>query len=230
MSPRPIRAVLFDFGGTLYDYGTLARGEAESTAALLEWAGVDADQEQVLRARRETSREVFRDYLARPFYRHRDLFDDSLRALIAALGGHIDDALLKRYRKLQWEGHARHLELRPGTTDTLTALRTRGLHVGMVSNIDDDQLDHMLDFTELRPYFDSILSSESARSCKPDLGIFRQALERAHCAPDQALFVGDSRTADVAGANRAGIHSVLLWHRSDRNPPEEVVESFDSLE
>jgi 2-haloalkanoic acid dehalogenase type II len=213
---RPIRAVLLDFGGTLYDYASLARAEAESLRALLEWVGIEVDRETLRQTQRDVSRPVFREYMTRPYYLHKDLFEDAMRAVVESLGGSADDALLARYRRLQWNGHARDLELRPGTLDTLEALRGRGLHVGMVSNIDNDQLEHMLDFTRLRPYFDSILSSESARSCKPDPAIFEQALEQAGCRPDQALFVGDSRSADIAGANRSGLHSVLLWHRDDR--------------
>jgi FMN phosphatase YigB (HAD superfamily) len=37
------RAVLFDFGGTLYDYAVLAEAERESLLALVRWAGSDAD-------------------------------------------------------------------------------------------------------------------------------------------------------------------------------------------
>jgi FMN phosphatase YigB (HAD superfamily) len=33
------------------------------------------------------------------------------------------------------------------------------------------------------------------------------------------LFVGDARPQDIAGANQAGMRSVLLWHRNDRPPP-----------
>lgn len=216
-----IEAVLFDFGGTLYDYSTLARAEAESTGALLEWAGVKLDSGALQQHRRESSRAVFTQYLSQPYYLHRDLFSDSMRAFVEAAGGTVDDELLARYRKIQWEGHARDLELRPGTTETLSRLRERGLHIGMVSNIDDDQLDHMLEFTKLRPYFDAILSSESAKSCKPDREIFRQALESAGCQPDAALFVGDSRSADIAGANDCGLRSVLIWNRTDREVPDE---------
>ena len=216
-----IRAVLFDFGGTLYDYGSLARAESESLAALLEWGGVEASAEDTLHARREASRAVFQDFMGRPYYLHRDLFENTMRAVVEALGGRVDDEMLRRYRELQWKGHARDLVLRPGTTETLSTLRERGIHVGMVSNIDDDQLEHMLDFTALRPYFHSILSSESAGSCKPDPGIFRQALDRAGCPADRALFVGDSRSADIAGANDAGLRSVLIWHRDDRPVPDD---------
>ncbi len=214
-----LRAVLFDFGGTLYDYGSLARAEGESLSQLLEWAGIGAPLEQVRLAQRESARKVFADYLSRPFYMHRALFDDTLRELLASFGVDAKAEWLDRYRAAQWEGHARDLELRPGVTETLSTLRARGLHVGMVSNIDEDQLEHLLEISAVRPYFDAILSSERAGSCKPDSAIFERALRSAGCGPHEALFVGDSRPADVAGANAPRLRSVLIWHRSDRPPP-----------
>ena len=38
-------AVLFDFGGTLFDYETVAPGERESIIELARWAGVEAEPE-----------------------------------------------------------------------------------------------------------------------------------------------------------------------------------------
>jgi len=219
--PTPdIRAVLFDFGGTLYDYATLAAAERESLAELADWAGVDADLATVLSAHRDAMRRVFRQYLTRRFYMHRDLFRDAVVGMLNALGTHVDDEQLERYRERQWERHARDFTLRDGVAETLQALRGRGLHLGVVSNIDDDQLVHLMALSELEPSFDSILSSEQARACKPDPAIFAMALQRANCRPDQALFVGDTLGQDIAGANQAGLHSVLLWHRDDREPPD----------
>ncbi len=214
-----IRAVLFDFGGTLYDYATLEPAERESLVELVRWAGVEAEPRVVHMAHRDAMRRVFRQYLSRRFYMHRDLFRDAVVAMLNALGAHVDDAQLERYRERQWERHVRDFSLREGVVETLQALRERGLHLGVVSNIDDDQLVHLMALSELQPYFDSILSSEQAGSCKPDAEIFSVALRRANCRPDQALFVGDTLAQDVAGANQAGLHSVLLWHRADREPP-----------
>ncbi len=45
-------AVLFDFGGTLYDYRTLERANRESLVALAGWVGVVADEEGLARAHR----------------------------------------------------------------------------------------------------------------------------------------------------------------------------------
>lgn len=215
----PVRAVLFDFGGTLYDYMTLASAEGESLVELARAAGVEADPSVILHCHRQALRRVFHTYLAQRFYLHRDLFRDAVLGMLEDLGASAAVPQLERYRAVQWQRHARDFVLREGVLDTLQALRARGVHLGLVSNIDEDQLQHLLDVARIGPYFDSALSSERAGSCKPDPGIFAAALQRAHCRPEEALFVGDTIAQDIAGANRAGMRSVLLWHRDDRDPP-----------
>jgi 2-haloalkanoic acid dehalogenase type II len=215
----PTRAVLFDFGGTLYDYATLAAGDLECLLSLVRWAGIEAEPDALRRAQRDAMRQVFQAYLPRRFYLHRDMFRDAAAAFVTSFGLEPTPDLLERYRQMQWELHRRDFALREGVIDTLRELRRRGLHIGMVSNIDDDQLEHLIEVAELREHFDSLLSSETAGSCKPDPGIFEEALRRAGCAPAEALFVGDTLAADVAGANRAGLRSVLLWHRDSSPPP-----------
>ena len=212
------RAVLFDFGGTLYDYAPLAPGDAESILALARWAGLAAELPEIRRAQREAMRAVFRDYLPRRYYLHRDLFRDAAAGTMRGLGVEPDAEHLDRFRDLQWALHKRDFQLRPGVVETLQALRERGLHVGMVSNIDEDQLAHLLEVAGVRPYFDSLLSSEAAGACKPHAAIFEEALRRAGCAPGEALFVGDTLAQDIAGANAMGMRSVLIWHRDDKQP------------
>lgn len=215
-----IRAVLFDFGGTLYDYASLEAAERESLVDLARSAGVDAEPRAIHRAHRDALRTVFREYLPRPYYLHRDMFRDAVAGMLQSFGVAADAAQLDRYRERQWQRHARDFRLRPGVLETLDALRARGVHLGMVSNIDDDQLEHLIAVSGLAEQFAWLLSSEQARSCKPDQGIFVEALRRAGCRPEEALFVGDALLQDIAGANRAGLRSVLLWHRDDRDPPE----------
>jgi FMN phosphatase YigB (HAD superfamily) len=53
---------------------------------------------------------------------------------------------------------------------------------------------------------------------KPAPGIFLYALDALSVAPEQAVMVGDSLTADVAGAQDAGIFAIWkpkprLWHQ-----------------
>lgn len=63
--------------------------------------------------------------------------------------------------------------------------------------------------------FRSLLCSEEAQSCKPDSGIFQVALQRAGCAPDEAVFVGDTPQHDIAGAVAAGMRAVLIEETTD---------------
>jgi len=219
---KPVRAVLFDFGGTLYDYDTLLPGDRESLLHLAKLAGGDADDDTVYRAYRGALRTAYRDYLERSYYLHADMFRDALEGMLRALGLAATEEQVAAYREMQWKLHQRDFQLREGVRETLDELRRRGLALGIVSNIDKDQLEHLGRLAELPRYFDWLLSSEEAGSCKPDAGIFAEALRRARCAPEEALFVGDSLSADIAGANAAGIRSVLLWHRADKPPPAEA--------
>src|SRR5215470_2354385 len=102
-----VRAVLFDFGGTLYDYGTLESAERESLVELA----------------RSAIRRVFHSYLPRRFYLHRDLFRDALVGMLEDFGVRVDPGLLDRHRAQQWERHARDFTLREGVNETLQALR-----------------------------------------------------------------------------------------------------------
>lgn len=216
---QPLRAVLFDFGGTLFDYADLAGAQLESLEAFGRELGLSSTGAELARAHRSATASAFRDYLPRPYYLHRDFFADAIRGTTRNVGLEIDDTQLERWFAIQHERRARDFRLRPGVLETLRELRARGLHLGIVSNIDEDDLHHLIDLGGLRSHFDSLLSSEAAGSCKPDQGIFKVALDRAGCLPDEALFVGDSIAADVAGANQAGLRSVLLWHRDDKRPP-----------
>ncbi len=214
------RAVLFDFGGTLFDYETLAPGERAVLISLARWAGIEADERDIRRTYREALKRVFHEYLPRPYYLHSHLFGEVLHVMAKEYGVAISDDLLARYRAAQFERRAQDFVLRDGVRETLEQLRIRGLHLGIVSNVDDDHFTHMLELSQLELYFDSLLTSEQAQSCKPDPGIFREALRRADCAPEEAFFVGDSVQQDIAGANQLGLRSVLMWSRDDQPPPD----------
>src|SRR5215470_16525020 len=129
-----VRAVLFDFGGTLFDYTILAKGERDSIVALARWAGATGEPTEILRAYRAALKRVFYQYLPRSYYLHRDLFRDVLLAMAEDLTLTITEEQLARYRALQYERRERDFVLREGVYDTLKALRARGCHLGIVSN------------------------------------------------------------------------------------------------
>ena len=206
----PLRAALFDFGGTLFSYAPLGA----STLDLLRRGAVRlevwAEAPELGRAYREASREAYTAVAKDSFYMHRDLFREILAGFSRRIGGEANDEfldwLLAEQRKLLLE----RFELRAGCLETLGALGRQGLHLGVVSNIDDDYLGPMIGRAGLDRVLDAWTSSEEARSCKPDAAIFLRALEKAGAKPEETIFVGDSREHDVVGARALGMTTLLI--------------------
>ncbi len=120
--------------------------------------------------------------------------------------------------------------LRDDAAATLRALRDLGLHVQIVSNIDDEQFEPMIDRLGLRQLVDATTTSEQAGSCKPDRRIFEIALSKAGCEPSRALFVGDTPSHDVAGAAAVGMRTAWLAvdarTGTDAGAPDHVIHAL----
>lgn len=106
----------------------------------------------------------------------------------------------------------------PDVHDGLARLRPH-LRLCVVSNADDDHLLHALAENGLE--FEFALSSEAARSYKPRLPIFAEALHRLGLPPGEVLYVGDSPLMDVLGARHAGL-PVAWINRLDAAFPEHL--------
>jgi FMN phosphatase YigB (HAD superfamily) len=89
------------------------------------------------------------------------------------------------------------------------------LHLGGISNADDSELDAMVTTLGVREIFHHLLSSETARCCKPHPAIFQQAPAEAGCAAAEAVFVGDTPATDMAGAAALGMRTVLIEDPTD---------------
>lgn len=208
------RAVLFDFGGTLFSYGDMRPQFDRMLRELAERHGLRPSAEELRAAYREAFARTIRRYADRPFYLHRELFGDAHRASLEALGASPgpDDAEL--FYRRQTEVGLAAMRPREDVGEALAGLRERGLHLGIVSNIDEDQFRLLWERAELGSYFDATTTSEEARSCKPHPAIFHRALEKAGgIPPEEVLFVGDSPEQDVAGARALGMQTALIAER-----------------
>ena len=205
-----IRAIFFDLGGTLFSNRDIPRVCMPVLAEAVRRLDLEEGLQRLGPAFVEATRRVNASYVDRPYYLHRDLFIDSAAALVEILGLESSEAFGEWFYEAQRDALVGGVELRDDCVETLGELRSRGFLLAIVSNIDDDFLEPMLDNLELRPHFDQWVSSETAGSCKPHAGIFQHALEQAACGPEQVVFVGDSRVHDIQGARAAGLRSVLI--------------------
>jgi 2-haloalkanoic acid dehalogenase type II len=209
-SPHLISDVFFDFGGTLFSYAALGRQTFDTVTRAAHRLGVEAPAAELGASFARASREAWAAFAGRPYYLHRDLFQEAFRRWALAHGAAPDQGLLDWMHEQQRDALLERFSLREGCLETLAELRQRGLRLSIVSNIDDDYLHPMLARAGLDRLLHHWSSSEEARSCKPDPGFFRYACRKAGCAPEQVLFVGDSLEHDIAGARPLGMTTVLI--------------------
>ena len=213
-----IRAVLFDF------YGTLARAVAwgPSHEEVFERHGYTLDpgawdrvaELDLLDGVEHVEQSASRDrYVA--WERER------LRERAAACGVGEDD-LERLVADLHDATKTYTLEPYPEAAAVLKALRDGGVTVAVCSNWDWD-LDRALASTGVAGLVDVVVTSAQAGARKPHPRIFRHTLERCGGEPAEALFVGDTWVPDVEGPRAVGMAAVHVRRDRDGDPGPEAV-------
>jgi len=211
-SRRPVRAVLFDFHGTLaqvedpVDWVLAAAAVCGTTLGRATATGLADRLVSVGRAGGPVPGRI-PPHLAE-VYAERDLSAHAHRAaytgLFATVTSGIDglpEALYERV--LAVEGWAVYAD----TVPTLRALRAAGIPVAVVSNIGFDIRPMLTAWGAADLVDEAVLSYEFGR-CKPDPAIFRYACEALGVAPEHTLMVGDT-PADAA-AVIAGCAALIM--------------------
>lgn len=199
---RPIRAVLFDWGDTLFSSPDAPR------------VIVDAARERGVRVSDEDARALWTEIWAagktpEELAKGRDLSLDLHRSawtslferadrLVPGLSPVLYDRVMAQD---QWVPYR-------DTEPTLRALRERGVRIGIVSNV-PVELAPIFEAQGLRGYVDAFTQSYEVGAEKPDPAIFLEACRRLGVPPEEALMVGDHAIAD-GGALRAGLRFLHL--------------------
>ena len=124
----------------------------------------------------------------------------------------------------------------PDAAPALAALKAGGFRLGVIANQNPGTAERLANWNLLQ-YFDLVVASAEAGAAKPDAAIFRMALDRAGCAPEQAVMAGDRLDNDVAPANRLGMHTVRILRglgalyspQSPEEKPENTIRVLEEL-
>ena len=144
------------------------------------------------------------------------------------------DALIVAYREYQMANHDRLVRCYDGIADTVAALRDRGHELAIVTSKSDALAMRGLAHVGLARYMDTIVGCDSSSRHKPDPEPVQIALHRLGCAPEDAIFVGDS-IFDITAGNAAGVKTIaVLWGAAkkdefDSNRPNAYVSKSSDL-
>ena len=216
-----LRAVLFDVDFTLARPGPELGPEGYVRAG--ERHGLTLDSNRY---------EEARDAAVVDLRRHPELeHDDEIwfrftERIVRGMGGDADaayDCAVEITRG--WERHE-NFDLYDDVLDTIAALRSAGLRIGLVSNSARDVREfarhHGLDV-------DAGISSFHHGHSKPHASIFRAVLDLLDVEPAEALMVGDTIADDIEGAVALGMRAVLLDREGLRPEFEPRVETLHEL-
>jgi putative hydrolase of the HAD superfamily len=218
----PIKAVLFDLGGTLLHYHDDRAEDSRRRFRRVTLAGVKAIYDHLVgegytlptleEAGAVVDNHIGAAYLASLKELHGGSVEAPLRAALAELGVALDDEGWAALRPLFYHEIDTIVFPREGLQSTIAALHEAGYKLGVISNtfwaadLHDSHLARydLLDFFPVRVY------SCDMPATKPHPSIFTAALERLGVSPAEAAYVGDLPDVDVAGAQKAGMYGVLI--------------------
>lgn len=186
--PGRIRAVLYDFDGTLADSTELImRCYRHTMSTHLGHVPPDEDWLSGFGMTLETQ--------LRRYARHEDEMGEML-ATWRAYQNTIHDDLLRPF---------------PGAAETVAELDRRGFLLAIVTSKHRRTTLRGMNLCGIVPHFDVIVTPEDVTQPKPHPEPVLFALEKLGVAPEEALFVGDS-PHDVASGKAAGTKTAgVLW-------------------
>jgi putative hydrolase of the HAD superfamily len=212
-----LRAVLFDWGGTLMSDEWSDEIALEGHTAGLAALGRDGlpDAEAFTRYLREHEIELFP--------RSEDEID--IAAVMAESfrdqGVDLTDDDVRLFLQASQDVWSSYYVLADSTHALLEALGARGLKLAVVSNTASPQwlLQPILEQQGIAERVDAIVLSSEVGKRKPHPAIFERALSELDVDASEALFVGDRLGADVLGASRVGMKTIqAVWFRADEGP------------
>jgi HAD superfamily hydrolase (TIGR01549 family) len=228
---RRIRAALFDLDDTLFDHQHCARASLEAVRNRHECFRC-LPLEEVARAHAALLEELHVEVLAGRL----DIDGARLqrfRRLFLSAGVTASDTLVRDAAAGYRQAYLAARRTVAGAAVLLQRVRAEAAVVVVSNNILDEQ-QNKLQHCGLDNLVDILVVSAEEGISKPDPAIFLRAVARAGCTPDAAVMVGDSWSADVAGARAAGVRAVWFNRhglpRPERADDVAELRSFEPVE
>lgn len=184
-----VKAVVFDFDGTLCDTGV---GVKKSAKYALDAFGIKSPEWEEL------------DFFIGPplLVTFQERFNQSVTDA---------EKLVKKYRERYTNIGLYESEFYNGIPQLIKDLKSQGFKLGIASSKPINYVEELLIKADLQAYFDYISAVSFNADCESKQSILERCLNELGVEPNDAIMVGD-RFYDMDGARGAGVDSVgVLW-------------------
>jgi len=183
-----IRAIVFDFDGTILDTESVAY---DAFRGIFEQYGLELSLARW--ARGIGTWGAF----------------DPYEELEQGLGRPVDRTEIERNYELTYAEKVKNLLLRPGVVDTLEEARRLGLRIGLATSSRRSSVEPHLREYGLLPYFEAIHTADEVAKVKPDPALYRLAVTSLGVQPHEAVAIEDSVNG-LRAAKAAGLYGVAV--------------------
>ncbi len=213
MMTKRIAGILFDLGDTLLDFGKVDVSSLFESGARRAFEYLDSLGHQLpsfTKYHRQQLWAIRWNFLKSRFTRREFNALETLGRL-SNKTGQLSEAQAVELAWRWYEPLSRCATVEDGLRETLQRFLDDGLSLGVVSNtfIPGPVLDRHLAAEGLLELLPVRVYSCDVRFRKPSREIFEIALKQTDLQAEETLFVGDSISADIQGANAVGMISVL---------------------
>jgi HAD superfamily hydrolase (TIGR01549 family) len=225
MRMRDTDGVLFDYGRTLVTFTPYPKDEL--LAVIREYRPrIEAAMGMQAPAAESILREVLQPLEAYVSSESEDEVDyvDVYRDTWHGAGLNLPDDLLHEILDSEQKVWDCAVRVDPDTPIVLTALRERGLRLGICSNapFPPAMMRRQMESNGITPMVDAIVFSSEVGKRKPSPELYRAALDALGTSPERTLFVGDRVREDYEGPRAAGMRAVIVAAHAEDPPPDGI--------
>jgi putative hydrolase of the HAD superfamily len=221
---KGIRAITFDFGGTLASGNLDKRSYRNALLRYLHAIGYSGSEAQLGKARKGML-----ERLAKARKHNMEIrFEDLYQGLLFKLGLHTEPEIIDHIHQLYVKFFK--TDLIHGTEEVLKTLSTK-YKIALISNAVSNIPRLAIEKYDLMKYFKVIVVSRDLGVRKPDPEIFRFTLYSMSIKSSEAVHVGDSLEHDVQGAKNVGIKTIWIRDKNETKgiQPDYSVNSIQEL-
>jgi beta-phosphoglucomutase family hydrolase len=208
-----IEAIIFDMDGVLVDSEPI---HTEIEKRQFKMNGISISDEEHRRFMGTTSENMWRK-IARRYQLKRPV-----EQLIAQ----------NRTESIRYFTEISEIPVMPGLVDFLERLKAKNYPMAVASSSVPEIIVLILQKTDLRKYFQAVVSGQEAGKSKPEPDVFLLAAQKLGVAPENCLVVEDSENG-IRAARAAGMSCVAYQSPGvdpkNQKEADAVVKSFDQL-
>jgi len=194
-----IKAVLFDFDGTLAD--TLPLTFHAFKSVFKKYDNRDVSTEEIISMFGPTEDEII------------------LKNLTLKVS--VTDAV-KHYYQIYQDGHASQVDSTNEIERMLKYIKSKNIKIGVITGKSRKALDISTKSLDLSHFFDIIVTGDDVQKAKPDPEGIYIALKFLEVSQDEAVFIGDS-IADIKAGKSAGVRTYgVNWLSTSQSTHFEV--------